>query len=70
MLKVGGWQKSGQDDASGDGLRARGRGAEREIKNKMAGQVDSLVEPRTLVSSTHTEAHAAVPVASRALAKT
>lgn len=29
MLKVGVWQKSGQEDASGGCLRARGRGAEK-----------------------------------------
>lgn len=70
MPKFGDWKKEGQEESNGDDVRARGEGTEGEAKTKMAGKVDSPAEPGTLVSATRIQAHAAVPVASRALVKT
>lgn len=51
MLAVGQWKKEGQEEARGDGVRAKGRGTEGGAQTKMAGKVESFAEPRILVSS-------------------
>lgn len=36
-LKLGVWQEQSQENASGDGVRARGRGTEGKARREMAG---------------------------------